>query len=56
MIAHRLSTVVNADIILAVKDGKIIESGKHQELLKNKGYYYRLYTSQYQEKLTQEVL
>ena len=56
VIAHRLSTVVNADIILAVKDGKIIESGKHQELLKNKGYYYRLYTSQYQEKLTQEVL
>lgn len=44
MIAHRLSTVVNADIILVVKDGKIIESGQHEELMNKKGYYYQLYS------------
>ncbi|WP_425447151.1 ABC transporter ATP-binding protein [Dethiothermospora halolimnae] len=49
IIAHRLSTIVSADRILVLKKGKIIEEGKHEELLKNKGYYYRLYTNQFKE-------
>lgn len=52
MIAHRLSTVRNADIILVVRDGKIIESGNHRELLEKKGYYYSLYTRQYEMEAT----
>lgn len=47
MIAHRLSTVVDADIILAVRDGKIVERGTHHELMAKKGYYYELYTRQF---------
>lgn len=53
MIAHRLSTVRNADIILVVRDGKIIESGSHRELLAKKGYYYSLYTRQYEMEATE---
>lgn len=49
VIAHRLSTIRQADVILVVQDGKIIEQGKHQELMKKKGYYYSLYTRQFQE-------
>ena len=49
VIAHRLSTVRGADIILVVRDGKIVESGTHSELLKKKGYYYDLQHSQYRE-------
>ncbi len=49
MIAHRLSTVVDADVILAVCDGKIIERGNHHELMKKKGYYHELYTRQFSE-------
>ncbi|WP_242845518.1 ABC transporter ATP-binding protein [Butyrivibrio sp. WCE2006] len=50
MIAHRLSTVVDADIILVVKDGKIIERGKHKELMKNiGGYYHQLFSRQFEE-------
>ena len=49
VIAHRLSTVRNADLILVVKDGKIIESGTHTELLKARGHYYSLYTRQYED-------
>ncbi len=56
MIAHRLSTIRKADIILAVKDGKIIERGSHAELMAQKGYYYRLYTRQYEDEQTQIVL
>lgn len=52
MIAHRLSTVVEADIILAVVDGKIVESGTHRSLMAQKGYYYRLFTRQYEENMT----
>ena len=48
MIAHRLSTVVDADVILVVRDGKIIERGKHRELMKKRGYYYSLYTRQFE--------
>ncbi len=49
VIAHRLSTVVDADVILVVKDGKIIDQGTHKELMHRKGYYYELYTRQYEE-------
>ena len=45
IIAHRLSTIETCDKIIVVKDGTIIESGKHKDLLKNKGYYYELYNS-----------
>ena len=48
IIAHRLSTIQGADRIMYVDDGKIIESGSHEELLKQKGLYYNLYMSQYQ--------
>ncbi len=47
MIAHRLSTVVNADLILVMKDGEVIESGTHHELLRQKGYYFDLYKTQF---------
>lgn len=47
MIAHRLSTVVNSDLILVMKDGKVIESGKHHDLLRQKGYYFDLYKTQF---------
>jgi ATP-binding cassette subfamily B protein len=49
VIAHRLSTIIDADVILVVKDGKIIEQGRHKDLMKQKGYYYRLYTRQFDE-------
>ena len=49
LIAHRLSTIRNADLILVVKDGKIIEQGKHLELLEQKGYYYQLVRRQFTE-------
>ena len=56
VIAHRLSTIKNADIILVVKDGKIIESGTHKELLQRKGYYYSLYSKQYEDEATSAAL
>ena len=49
VIAHRLSTIQNADQILVIKDGRIIERGKHGELLDLKGFYHSLYTSQFYE-------
>lgn len=49
VIAHRLSTIRQADVILVVKDGKIIEQGTHNELIEKKGAYYNLYTRQFQE-------
>lgn len=55
VIAHRLSTIVDADVILVVKDGKIIERGKHTELMQAHGYYYDLYTRQYEEMVTNTV-
>lgn len=55
VIAHRLSTIVDADVILVVKDGKIIERGKHAELMRAHGYYYDLYTRQYEEMVTNTV-
>ena len=49
VIAHRLSTIVDCDRILAISDGRIVESGTHEELMQKKGYYYRLYTRQYED-------
>ena len=49
VIAHRLSTVVDADVILVVQGGKIVEQGTHRSLMQQKGYYYELYTRQYEE-------
>lgn len=49
IVAHRLSTIMDADIILVLKDGKIIEQGNHKELLKKKGFYFELYNSQFSE-------
>ncbi len=56
VIAHRLSTVRNADVILVVKDGKIVERGRHEELMRKRGVYYRLYTRQYEDEATYSVL
>ena len=56
MIAHRLSTVRNADIILVVRDGKIVEQGNHRELLKKRGYYHELYTRQYEDETAAQIL
>lgn len=47
IVAHRLSTIQNADRILVMNQGKIIGQGKHQELLSQKGFYYQLYNSQF---------
>ena len=55
MIAHRLSTVRNADLILVVKNGRIVEQGSHAELLKLGGYYYELYTRQYEDEATAKI-
>ncbi|MBR4570624.1 MAG: ABC transporter ATP-binding protein, partial [Candidatus Riflebacteria bacterium] len=56
MIAHRLSTVVNADRILVLEKGSIVESGKHEELLEKKGLYYQLYNAQHKKELEQAEL
>ena len=56
VIAHRLSTVRNADHILVVAGGKIIESGKHEDLLAAGGHYYQLWTRQFEDAATAEIL
>ena len=48
IVAHRLSTIRNASLILVMKDGKIIEQGNHEELLKKGGFYHKLYHSQFE--------
>lgn len=48
VIAHRLSTIRNADLILVMKDGDVIESGNHDELMKQNGFYCKLYNSQFE--------
>jgi ATP-binding cassette subfamily B protein len=53
VIAHRLSTIKKADRILVIKDGSIVEMGNHAELLRQRGHYYRLYTSQFRSELEQ---
>ena len=45
IVAHRLSTIKEADVILVMKDGKIIEQGNNEELLEKRGFYYKLYNS-----------
>ena len=47
IVAHRLSTIKEADTILVMNDGKIIEQGNHNQLLENKGFYYELYNNQF---------
>ena len=47
VIAHRLSTIEKADVIIVMKDGAVVETGNHQELMNKKGFYYSLYSSQY---------
>lgn len=47
IVAHRLSTIQEADVILVMRDGQVIEQGKHQELLNRKGFYSELYESQF---------
>jgi ATP-binding cassette subfamily B protein len=54
VIAHRLSTIKKADRILVIKDGTIVENGSHAELLRQRGHYYRLYTSQFRSELERE--
>ena len=56
MIAHRLSTVRNADLILVVKNGRIVEQGTHSQLLKLGGYYYDLHQRQYEDETTAQIL
>lgn len=46
-IAHRLSTIKDCDKIFVFKDGQIVETGKHKDLLNQKGYYYQLWNGQY---------
>lgn len=55
VIAHRLSTIVNADVILVVKDGKIIEQGRHKDLMRQKGYYFGLFTRQFENSVVDEM-
>ena len=47
IVAHRLSTIQNADVILVMRDGQIVEQGTHQDLLAQRGFYYDLYQSQF---------
>ena len=54
--AHRLSTIINSDIILVIDKGRIVESGKHDDLMKKKGYYYRLYINQFNQEVQKQLL
>lgn len=56
VIAHRLSTIRNADMILVMQDGKVIEQGSHRELIQQKGYYYGLYSKQFEEEQMLRIL
>jgi len=51
VVAHRLSTIRNADRILVIEDGAIKEAGSHAQLMRRKGHYYSLYTHQFQDEL-----
>lgn len=56
VVAHRLSTVVNSDIILVVRDGRIVERGTHKQLLNKNGYYRQLYLRQFEDEATEKIL
>lgn len=56
VVAHRLSTIVDADLIIVLKEGKIIEQGQHLELLRQKGYYFNLYKNQFIQELEQSKI
>ena len=56
VVAHRLSTIVNSDVILVVREGKIVERGTHKELLTLNGYYRQLYMRQFEDEVTEKVL
>ncbi|MFV0503193.1 MAG: hypothetical protein ACK5LT_04405 [Lachnospirales bacterium] len=51
IVAHRLSTIRNADKILVIDKGVVVEAGNHKELLKKKGRYYNLYTNQFRDEI-----
>jgi len=55
VVAHRLSTIQHADVIIVMRKGKIIEQGNHQDLLRNKGHYYQLYQLQYEKSSLQDI-
>ena len=55
VVAHRLSTIRSADVILVVSGGKIVERGSHEELMAQRGHYYHLYTRQYAEESTRSA-
>lgn len=55
IVAHRLSTIQHADNIICLQNGKIVEQGNHQSLLKNHGYYYNLYRLQYQDQEVNKI-
>lgn len=48
IVAHRLSTIKNADLILVMNKGNVIEKGTHDELIEKHGFYYNLYNSQFE--------
>jgi len=56
VVAHRLSTIVNADRILVISKGKVIEEGNHNQLIKKKGYYYNLYNNQFKKENLQKII
>lgn len=56
VIAHRLSTVVDADKIIVLRQGKILEVGTHKELLSKKGYYFNLYKNQFMQELENQMI
>lgn len=56
VVAHRLSTIINSDKIIVLKDGKILEIGNHQALLNKKGYYYELYKTQFVKELEESSI
>ena len=56
VIAHRLSTIRRSDLILVVKDGKIVEQGSHAQLMAARGVYHGLYTRQYREEQLRSLL